>query len=222
MRAPVERDDAGVVDHLVEDHHGVGRLEQLHVVVVGARRHRRPAVEAQDAALRERPVLGAFRHHAGERPGERARTLAPLGGPGDLAVGGIDDQRRAPVLRQVAAVVHPELVVGALDVAAEPERLVGAVPAIGVERVGGGRGELGCRLFRRKALQVAQRVRPLQRRERPEVPHALQIRVAPGGPGHLLAAALCGLARRRGGTERDGAGQHEHRASTSECHRFFS
>ena len=40
-------------------------------------------------------------------------------------------------------------------------------------------------------------------------PHALQVGVAPGGPGHLATSTGCGLARGRGGTERDGAGQHE-------------
>ena len=61
MRAPVQRDDARVVDHLVEDDHVVGCLEQLHVVVVGARRHRWPRVEAEQAALRDTAILGAMR-----------------------------------------------------------------------------------------------------------------------------------------------------------------
>ena len=49
--------DARAVDHLVEDHDVVARLHELHVVVVGARHHRRPRVEAEDAALGERPLL---------------------------------------------------------------------------------------------------------------------------------------------------------------------
>jgi len=53
-----EGDDPRAVDHLVENHDVIPRLHQLHVVVVGARDHRRPRVEADDAALRERPLFG--------------------------------------------------------------------------------------------------------------------------------------------------------------------
>ena len=46
----VQWDDAHVMDHLVENHHVVGCLEQLHVVVVGTRRHGWSRVEPHDAS----------------------------------------------------------------------------------------------------------------------------------------------------------------------------
>src|SRR5713101_8809974 len=57
VRTPAQWHDPGAVDHLVEDHHMVGRLNDLHVVVVRARHHGRSGVEAQDAAFRDGTVL---------------------------------------------------------------------------------------------------------------------------------------------------------------------
>ena len=52
MWAPVHGDDASVVDHLIENHHRVRSLKELHIVVVRARVHRRAGVEPHDAVLR--------------------------------------------------------------------------------------------------------------------------------------------------------------------------
>ena len=52
MRAPIKRDDARIVDHLVEDDHGVWGLEELHVVVVCTREHRWSGIESEDAPFR--------------------------------------------------------------------------------------------------------------------------------------------------------------------------
>ena len=58
MRLSRERDDAGVVDHFVVDHDVVARLNDLNVVVIRARRHRRAGVEAENAALADPAILG--------------------------------------------------------------------------------------------------------------------------------------------------------------------
>src|SRR5262245_52382498 len=57
MWTSVERNDPRIVDHLVDDRDKSGTLEQLDIVVVGARRHRRSGIKAKDAALRQRPVF---------------------------------------------------------------------------------------------------------------------------------------------------------------------
>src|SRR4030095_14353406 len=54
---PAQRNDAGVVDHLGADRRVSWSLNDLHVVVVGARRHRRTGIEPEDATVRQRSVL---------------------------------------------------------------------------------------------------------------------------------------------------------------------
>ncbi|MQA28451.1 MAG: transposase [Luteitalea sp.] len=58
--APIERDDADVVDHLVQQHHILGGLQHLHVRVVAPAGHRWAGVEADDAAYAQTvwPYLG--------------------------------------------------------------------------------------------------------------------------------------------------------------------
>jgi hypothetical protein len=58
MWTAIERNDAGVVNHLVEDHEVIARLEQLDVLVVAARDDRGPGVEPEDAPLVHGKILG--------------------------------------------------------------------------------------------------------------------------------------------------------------------
>ena len=208
-RLPVERDDARIVHHLVEHHHVVRRLEELHVLVVAAGGHRRPLVEAEDAAVERtaiEPRIGRML-----RPPRPPLLRAPLSffrQRGDAPVRRIDDQRRAPGLDDVGAAVHPEVVVGA-DVAAR----LGAAglrlpePDVAIDRL------LFAvrRLFLGQELLVPELLRPLQRRDRAEVPHALQIRRAPRRPGRFV---LPGRRRRRQRRERQRR-QPRHEPSTS-------
>ena len=177
VRPPVQRDEAGAVDHLVEDQHGVLRLHQLHVVVVGARDHRRPRVEADDAALGERTlfrvvVLAAPRRVARLRRRRHRRHAA---------VGRIDDQRR--LLRDALAEVPPEVVVGALDVgrgaAAAVVLVAGLDPLL---------RELFGLLVAERAL-AGERARALEWRELGEVPRALEVGVAVRRARHLRLRA---------------------------------
>ena len=46
MRTTIQPDDANVVDHLDEEHDVIAVLEDLNVVVVGAREHRRSGVQS--------------------------------------------------------------------------------------------------------------------------------------------------------------------------------
>src|SRR3954466_10888790 len=59
MRPAVERNDPRVVDHLVDDRHVRGVLDDLHVVVVRTGHHRRSRVEADKAPLVDREILRA-------------------------------------------------------------------------------------------------------------------------------------------------------------------
>src|ERR1051326_2777943 len=55
--APVQRHNAGAVNHLVENHDGAGSLEELNIVIVGAGSDRRSGIGTDEAALAERPVF---------------------------------------------------------------------------------------------------------------------------------------------------------------------
>ena len=66
------------MDHFGEDHDVVRGLEQLHVVVVGARCQRWPGAEPQDAALRQPAVLRAVSTRPEDHP--LSGTLGTRGG----------------------------------------------------------------------------------------------------------------------------------------------
>ena len=78
MRPAVQGNDAGVVDHFGQDPHVVRSLEHLEIVVVGTRVHRRPGIEPDEAALRQRAGL-RMNQRANARAGSRApiRRAAP-------------------------------------------------------------------------------------------------------------------------------------------------
>src|SRR5262249_12622119 len=58
MRASVERNHAGVMEHLGENHHVSGSLRDLVIVVVGAAKHGRAIVAHEDTTRAER--LGLY------------------------------------------------------------------------------------------------------------------------------------------------------------------
>ena len=202
-RPAVQRHDPRAVDHLVEDHHAPGRLEYLHAVVVRAGQHRRAGIEAHQAALGQRSILRAGRQRARERVAVAARPRHSRD-PGNPPVGRVDHQRGPPVGGQVGAEVHPELVVAVLDVGVEAETplRVRAVVPVGVGR----RLDEHGRLLRRQHRLARQFGRALHGCQRAEVPHALQVRVAPGGARQVTAPRLG--RRRRGAERRDEDNEH--------------
>src|SRR5438477_2409844 len=117
MWASVERNDAMFVDHLVKNRHISGSLDNLNIVVVGARNYGQRAGR-QNAALRKRPVFVRVRTGTSKlgftvlgRAG--LSTLLPLRSQGRKpAVGWIYNQRRAPGSDNRVSPVVPELVVG--------------------------------------------------------------------------------------------------------------
>ena len=118
MFAAIERHDARVVNHLRHHDDVILGLDDLNVVVVGARRERRSGVEAENAAFAERPILGAIRWSA----------LFPRGRAGACPLLRFGGQRRHPAVcrvdhdRRLAGAGHPrppvvpEIVIGAVDV----------------------------------------------------------------------------------------------------------
>ena len=180
----------------------VGGLEQLHVVVVDARQHRRARVAAHQAAVRVAEVevrLGRVDGRAERRARAHGpRALTPrLGQRGHPAVRGVDDERRAPGADRARPPVEPEDVVRAgLPLQARVVRRV--EPAAGT-LAGGGNGDrplrrpllhrpdpralvlldLG-RLFRGQELAVAVAFRALERGARLVLPDAPEVRLAPG------------------------------------------
>src|ERR1700740_2087991 len=57
VRTPIQRDNASAVDHFVENHHISWSLEELNIIVVGARNHGRPGIETDETTLLQRPIL---------------------------------------------------------------------------------------------------------------------------------------------------------------------
>ena len=194
MRAPVERNDARVVHHLVEQHHVVLGLEQLHVLVVAAGRHRRAGVEADDATHLQRvrthvldPAAGGDVVH--EQPAPHLLQVRPLLRRGcrqrrHTAVRRIDDERRAPRLDRAVARVEPELVVVADH--------VGRLLVVAHGELGQPPGLVFRRLLRGQHRLVAQLLRAFERRERAEVPDALEVRRAPRGARRVPVLVLGG------------------------------
>ena len=171
MRTAAQINNAGAVDHLVEDEDVSRRLDQLDVVVVRARHHRRPGVESEDAALGERTLFGivemvpAFLDPLLRRGRQRR----------DAAVGRIDHQRG--LRGDPGPEVPPEIVVGAFHVHRRT-----AVAAILVRRFDAVLGEL-LRLFFRNRLLSGEFAGTLERSELGEIPRALQVGPAIGCAG---------------------------------------
>ena len=67
MRTPIQRNDSGAMYDLVEQHHLIGSLENLYVLVVAAGSHRRSGVEAQDAPREESTRAEILDKAAGRR-----------------------------------------------------------------------------------------------------------------------------------------------------------
>ena len=202
----VERDDARGVHHLGHDDDMVRRLEQLHIVVVGARRHRRSGVEPEDAAVigvevqprvgrMVAPVLPALFGTA-LRAG-RPRRIPP--------VRGVDDQRGPARPDRLQALVEPRVVVGAVPAVGPP---VDVRPRLGP--LGRQRQEV-VQAFDRPLLQVGRLLFgqellfgkipwPLHARDAAVVPDTPQVGRAPGGPRRV---GLGARGRRRQRRDRD-------------------
>ena len=180
MRAPVQPDDASVVDHLVQQRHVIGPLENLDVLVVGLRVYRRSHIEADNAPDEEmsRPEIfdkpagsGRVRRHSlSSRLYIRVPFLRERGIRRNSPVRRIDDEGR--LLRRHSRIVGPEPVVRA--------RIALSGRAIVLP------GALGDSLFellgrlRLRQLGLVLLLQPaLQRRTRRKVPDTLQIRMTP-------------------------------------------
>ena len=213
MRTAVGRDDARAAEHLDLDGHVAGALRDAVVVVVGRRAHR-AGHAARDAALEGaaiEPGVGAASVRAGAAKRRPLRLvgralLRLLGQRRHAAVRRIDHQRRAQ-RRHLRAAIPPEVVVGALDVAARPFRSP-FVAALFLRALLERRHFLG-----REELAAADVGRTLERRDRPVGERALQVGLAPrrarGGPvpgaGRIGAFSPRGLGK--GGQRR----QHRRR-----------
>ena len=169
-----------VVDHLGHDRDVALRLEDLHHVVVGPRGHRRTGVEAEDAALERVPLLRAGRGLAPERVALVRPAPGIIRERRQAAVRRIDDQGSPHGAGHFLAQIEPEGVVAHVDVA-----LAGVDIAAALRRARGalflapllpGRG-----LLSGQGRLVAEGGRPLERRDRAEVPSALEVGDAPGG-----------------------------------------
>ena len=107
MRPAVERDDAGVVRHLVHDRHVAGRLHDLQVAVVAGLQPRQAEVHAAFAGREHFRIL------------ERVRlAVLDLGGAPLLRFG---RHRRNPAVGRIGDERRPAIVPVALD---EPELVV--------------------------------------------------------------------------------------------------
>ncbi len=206
MRTAVERYDARVMDHLVENHHVSRRLEELHEVGVHEGDHGRPGVRPQDAPLEQTAVLrtvGAFRerHSLLERTvlGPRVTRRRVRRQRRNPPIRWIHDQRRALVLGDLRRPVKPEVI---RDPAVSATHTLPAFCGRLLERR---------RFLIGQELSPGERAGSLQRRQGGVVPDALQIRRAPWRAGYGRWA----LSRLRGRKHRD----HRHDTQNDACYR---
>ena len=112
MLPTVQRNHAGVVDHLGQDGDVVARLEKLQVVVVPARQYGRTGVESQNAS-----VPGGQRFRTVREVPHGGAIVFPFLGGGrqgrNPTVGRVNDERGSPVGVHPRAKIYPESVVGA-------------------------------------------------------------------------------------------------------------
>src|SRR5437762_7445762 len=117
MCAAIERDDASVMNHFDQNRHLAGTLHDLNIVVIGGGNHRRSSGSPDDASLGERTVFRAvefvsaigcqsFSLSVSARRSQRR----------NLAVLGIDNQRRTSTPNNMRSAIPPEVVVRATDV----------------------------------------------------------------------------------------------------------
>ena len=180
----VERDDAGVVHHLVQNRDIPRSLHDQHIVVVGARRHGRSGVEPHQAPVGQTAVRVVVREAVAQVQPLHAPRLGGLSLPRDTSLGGVDDQRRAVVGGQLDPALVPELVVGQ-HAALGPRLIAGTggprlrVEQIAVQTTALGGLELGS-LLGRQLVQSLQRARALQGRQGPEREDPGDVRVTVG------------------------------------------
>jgi hypothetical protein len=219
-RRVVERHDPVIVDHLVDDDHGVGRLEDFHVVVVRARDHRRSRHGPAETTFLQRPVEVRI-----EAQTARATFILAVGGPQPAFVLGgalpfgrqrrnapvrrIDQQRRAACAHHFRAVLPPDLVVRAIEVGASVRAAAGwalavtPVPVLDEQRLpfeGFGLG-LGQKGF------TGELGGTFERRQRRVAPDSLQIRSPVARSRRRAGAVNPDESGRGNGHERDGSSE---------------
>ena len=177
--AAVHPDDAHVVHHLRQNHHGIGRLHDLMQVVVevgGKNRRSGSRAETEQAAFGERTNLRVV---VGVRPLESRIVLAGglvgcrprriVGGAAPLlrfgrqrrhaAVGRVDDEGRALLAvdrGEMRPGIEPEIVIAA-DISVRPRRSVapfGRGRAVALDRCRERLGSTGDVLFELRRLWV--------------------------------------------------------------------
>ena len=173
MRAAVQVNDSGVVNHLGVHDERILRLHDLVVAVVGVRKQGRPRGEERQALILKAGVLGARRLL--HRVETAALDLGSCGGEGgNAAIGRVGDDGGPQRLDGAGA----ELTV---------ERVVGA--GAGVLRPGSGRGLLVVfrelafpfrGFFRREERLVLQLRRSFERRGGCGVPDAIEAAMSVG------------------------------------------
>ena len=204
---------------LVEQRHVARRLEDVDVVVVRPRPHRRSRVRAHQAAVAQGAVGVVVGEAVAHVESVDCARLAVRVGVGDPAIGRIDDQRRPLVARELDAPLVPELVVG--EHPALGARLItGARGARdGIEQVAVQAHPLRCLerggLLGRQRLPVRQRGGPLQRRQRAEREDAGDVRLPVRGPHrHAGGVRLGDGGDRRGQDDRQQGGERDDAAMT--------
>ena len=117
--ASVQRDDARVVHHLVEDDDVAGSLDQVHVLVVATREHRRAGIESEEASLGEAAIFWSVDGGSASAVPDWAVARKILDQRAGLmpcvipearhaSIGWVDDQRRASVADDTGSSVEPE------------------------------------------------------------------------------------------------------------------
>src|SRR6267378_7954331 len=205
MWSSIERDDTNLMTHLVVDGDKPRRLNNLSIVVVGGRSGRGAGALQDQTAFEQRPVLRAIKLMA---PICRLPCgLSLLCGGREWrnpAVPGIDDQRRSQGFDDLRPTVPPEIVIRSLQVSPCP-----AVTPVHVRSLEHVFFMLRRFLFREEFLSC-KLGGPFERRNRGEIPDALNVRGAWRGKCRFFRLT-CGGADQRGETKQENEDSAFHR-----------
>ena len=170
MRTSVEPNHPGFVVHLHCDGDQPAALDNLIVVVVRLRQHRRTGGAKQNAALAKKPVFGAIGRMQRLAGVKRIISFLRRGRERrNSSVGRIHDERRAHGAGDVGSAIGPEVVIGT------PRQVGRAAFALDVIYVALFHALL-CKcsgFFRGEKLLRAQFLGPLERRDRGVGPRPL-------------------------------------------------
>ena len=213
MGSAIERDDTNLMTHLVVDGDKSRSLNNLGIVIVGGRSGRGPGALQDQTPFEQRAVLRAIELMAPICRLPFGLSLLCAGREWrNPAVPGINDQRRSQRFDDLRPTVPPEIVIRSLDVSLCP-----AVTSVHVRSLDHVFLVLRRFLFREEFLS-SKLGGPFERRDRGEIPDALNVRSARGAKTRW-SRLTCSRGGQRDGTKQENEDSTVHRLTPHPtCH----